>query len=137
VVLGSEKLKTYLINFARSIMYTTALPPHSLLAIQESYHLFPTMMQKRMHLQQLIQQFQKVNLVYEKLISLTPIQAVIIPGNEKVKKVSKRLFDKGFDVRPILYPTVPEGKERLRIVLHAFNTDEELSGLIECLQIED
>jgi 8-amino-7-oxononanoate synthase len=58
---------------------------------------------------------------------------VVIPGNAEVKTVAVRLQQAGLDVRPILYPTVPKGGERLRIVLHAFNTMEELDKLIGVL----
>jgi 8-amino-7-oxononanoate synthase len=44
------------------------------------------------------------------------------------------LQDEGLDVRPILYPTVPRGGERLRIVLHAFNTVAEVEKLIAVLR---
>ena len=70
---------------------------------------------------------------YGKLISHTPIQVVIVPGNEAVKKLAGLLQDHGLDVRPILYPTVPKGSERLRIVLHAFNSREEIEKLIGIL----
>ncbi len=63
----------------------------------------------------------------------TPIQCFIMPGNEKVKKISHLLFNNNLDVRPILYPTVPIGKERLRITLHSFNTQEETELLINIL----
>jgi len=63
----------------------------------------------------------------------TPIQVVIIPGNEEVKKVASSLQENKLDGRAILYPTVPKEKERLRIVLHAFNTIEETEKLIEIL----
>jgi 8-amino-7-oxononanoate synthase len=82
----------------------------------------------------LIEQFQKAIISYEKLLSDTPIQVVIVPGNEEVKKLAENLQQAGLDVRPILYPTVPKGKERLRIVFHAFNTNKEVDGLINILQ---
>jgi len=63
--------------------------------------------------------------------SHTPIQPVIIPGNEKVKKISRQLQSNGLDVRPILSPTVKEGHERLRISIHTYNTDKDIQGLID------
>lgn len=134
VVLGSTQLRSYLINFARSLIYSTALPEQAVAAIGESYRLFPAMHQQRERLNTLVQQFQQASLTYEKLDSLTPIQAVIVPGNEAVKRLARQLQDNGLDVRPILYPTVPKERERLRIVLHAFNTNEEMEKLIACLQ---
>ena len=40
------------------------------------------------------------------------------------------LFEKGFFVRPILAPTVPAGKERIRICIHSFNSIEEIDNLL-------
>ncbi len=134
VVLGSNKLRDYLVNFARSFIYSTSLPPHAVAIIKESYSLFPAMMQERQLLQGLIQQFQSAQLKFEKIVSHTPIQAVIVPGNDEAKNIAQRLQENNIDVRAILYPTVPKGKERLRIVLHSFNTKEELATLIGLLQ---
>ena len=135
-VLGSPQLRDYLINFARSFIYSTALPEHSIALIKKSYETFPGMVKERNHLNELIMRFQSEELHYEKLISHTAIQAVIIPGNDEVKDIAQRLQHGHFDVRPILYPTVPKCKERLRIVLHAFNTKEELSSLMNELNIK-
>jgi 8-amino-7-oxononanoate synthase len=59
---------------------------------------------------------------------------VVVPGNEAVKKLAAYLQQNGLDVRPILYPTVPKEKERLRIVLHSFNTEGEVGKLVEVLR---
>jgi 8-amino-7-oxononanoate synthase len=132
-VLGSTQLKDYLINFARSFIYSTSLPEHSVAFIKVSYETFPSMVEERNYLQKLITQFQSANIQYEKLISQTPIQIVIIPGNDEAKKLAEKLQQNNLDVRAILYPTVPKGEERLRIVLHAFNTSKELNKLIGLL----
>ncbi|WP_315824293.1 8-amino-7-oxononanoate synthase [Paraflavitalea speifideaquila] len=136
VVLGSETLRQYLINFSRPFIYTTALPEISVAAIETAYQLFPAMQAERNHLQRLVTLFQQTPLAYQKLPSDTPIQVVIIPGNDQVKEVAGRLQSAGLDVRPILYPTVPRGSERLRIVLHAFNTLQELEKLQQLLSVE-
>lgn len=133
IVLGSERLRNYLINFCRSFIYSTALPEASVAAIHCAYELFPQMHAERAHLQQLINSFQQANITFEKLVSDTPIQIVIVPGNDQVKKVASDLQTAGLDVRAILYPTVPAGKERLRIVLHAFNTTGELQRVMDTL----
>jgi 8-amino-7-oxononanoate synthase len=129
VILGSERLRNYLVNFARSFIYSTSLPEASVAAIHYAYELFPAMHAERAHLQQLISTFQQAKGNWEKLVSDTPIQIVIIPGNDQVKKVAGALQAAGLDVRAILYPTVPAGRERLRIVLHAFNSMAELQFL--------
>ena len=65
--------------------------------------------------------------------SKSAIQCVIIPGNEKVKSIAKKLHEKGFDVKPILSPTVPEGQERLRFCLHSYNSEKEISDCLKLL----
>jgi len=133
IIMGSERLRNYLVNFCRSFIYSTALPEASVAAIRCAYELFPGMHAERAYLQQLIYTFQQATIGWEKLDSDTPIQIVIIPGNDEVKKVAGALQTAGFDVRAILYPTVPAGKERLRIVLHAFNSMQEVQLVIKSL----
>ena len=77
----------------------------------------------------------------KKLIGLNPlfvrsksaIQSAIIPGNQKVKSIANQLQEKGFDVKAILSPTVPEGQERLRFCLHSYNSKEEISEVLKLL----
>ena len=133
VVLGSDTLRDYLINFSRSFIYTTSLPEISVAAIKASYEIFATLDDERGHLNKLIKQFQNAKLKFETLKSETPIQIVIIPGNDEVKNEAIKLQDNNLDIRPILYPSVPKGQERLRIVLHAFNTSDEVASVINAL----
>ena len=133
IVLGSARLKNYLVNFSRQFIYSTSLPPSATAAIAASYNIFPSLNNERNHLNNLIASFKKGKLKYSTLKSDTPIQVVIIPGNEEVKKVAISLQENKLDVRAILYPTVPKGKERLRIVFHAFNTIDETETLIALL----
>lgn len=134
IILGSQLLRDYLINFSRAFIYTTALPASSVMAISKAYELFPQMDKERRQLQQLVTRFQQASLRFERLNSITSIQGVIVPGNEAVRSLAARLQTVGLDVRPILYPTVPKGSERLRIVLHAFNSMEDMEELIAGLQ---
>ncbi len=135
VVLGSAQLRDYLINFARSFIYTTALPQHALLAIESAYQLLPHSQEQRLRLQQHIMYFrqQATSLPFDVLDSQSPVQGIVVPGNARAKAIAQRLEDRGFYVKAILSPTVPTGKERLRICLHAFNTTEEIAGLLQCL----
>jgi 8-amino-7-oxononanoate synthase len=135
VVLGSRSLHDYLVNFARSFVFSTSLPEHSVAFIKAAYEIFPGMKTEREHLRELIHKFQSAVIRFEKLPSRTPIQIVVIPGNEEVKRVAAQLQEHHLDVRAILYPTVPKGKERLRIVLHAFNTMAEVDQLILLLTV--
>ncbi len=129
IILGNLTLKQSLINFATSYIYTTALPMHSLAAIKCSYDLFPLMENERKHLQKLIQYYQNVILNSSK----THIQAIPIKGNQAIKEISQKIIENGFDVRPLLSPTVQRGKEMLRISLHAFNSENELKMLLDLI----
>jgi 8-amino-7-oxononanoate synthase len=125
-VLGSDLLKQYLINFARSCVYTTALPFHALATIKCAYDLLPKLNQERLHIRELIRSFEGS--------SQTPIQSFRVSGNEAAKSASEYLAKNGFDVRALLSPTVQKGKEILRICLHAFNTESQILQLKEFLK---
>jgi 8-amino-7-oxononanoate synthase len=148
-ILGSTTLKEYLINFARSFIYTTALPPHSVATILASYQYLknkPGLAEVNLEhiegpeikkLKQNIEFF-KGEIVANKLESFftesnSAIQSCIVPGNEKVKNTASKLEAEGYNVKPILSPTVPKGKERLRFCLHSLNSREEISGVLKIL----
>ncbi|PJJ75669.1 8-amino-7-oxononanoate synthase [Thermoflavifilum aggregans] len=130
-ILGSELLRQYLINTARPLIYSTALPPASLAAVYLAYQQIPEMHEQRRYLQHLAACWQQQMQVHSQRFS--PIQIVRIPGNARVKACAQQLQAAGFDVRPILHPTVPAGEERLRIVLHSFNTEQEVMALTQKL----
>ena len=136
-ILGSQDLKQYLVNFARSFIYTTGLSPHSVATILVAYqHL--EIENENIHLlrENIIHFNQQKNLLGLKPIfvrSKSAIQSAIIPGNEKVKWIAKQLQEKGFDVKPILSPTVREGQERLRFCLHTFNSKDEITDVLSLL----
>lgn len=135
IVVGSSLLRDYLINFARPFIYTTALPPMSLSVICAAYRALTSLKETREKLIHLITYFRenikKCTVQWED--SFSPIQCVRIRGNHEVKKKAEQLQQEGFDVRPLLSPTVKRGKECLRICLHAFNKTEEIDALIERL----
>jgi len=132
IVVGSNVLRNYLINFARSFIFTTALPLHSLITVKCAYQQLMTEDFDNTYLHQLISHF-KAGFETTKDVFLieskSPVQSVVIPGNERARNVSKQLQLKGFDVRAILNPSVPSGKERLRISLHQHNTFEQVDQL--------
>lgn len=133
IVLGSATLKQALLNFSTPLIYTTALPLFSLAAIKCSYDVFPNMEEERRHLYNLIQQCRQANLSD----SETHIQAVKIPGNKAVRQASQALANCGFDVKPLMSPTVSRGQESLRICLHAFNTEEQVAAILNELTIKN
>lgn len=136
-ILGSAELKSYLVNFARSFIYTTGLSPHSVATILIAYqHLGSeknTIEQLKTNIQ-LFNQY-KIQLGLKPLFvySKSAIQCAIIPGNDKVKTIATQLQNNGFDVKPILSPTVPEGQERLRLCIHSYNTEKQIAELLKML----
>jgi 8-amino-7-oxononanoate synthase len=130
-VVGSFDLREYLINFARPFIYSTAPPPHYYASISQAIRF----LSRNEHLTHDL--FQRVRL-FEKSCGRpsnnTPIQTVILGGNNQTKVAASGLQAQGFDVRPILSPTVKVGSERLRICLHAYNTKEEVKHLCDALK---
>jgi 8-amino-7-oxononanoate synthase len=137
-VAGSELMRNYLINFARTFIYTTALPVHDILVMRSAVEFVTAHPEERKKLSANVRYFREhvagKGLNVE--LSGSPIQTLIIPGNENVKAVADRCRADKLDVRAILSPTVPEGKERLRIIIHSFNSEAEIDKLIQQLSLE-
>lgn len=134
-VAGSTTLRSYLINFARPFIYTTALPPHSLVAIESAFEYLAQHIGLQQVLHDKIQRYSEAARAFSQdSVRNTSIQSVIIGGNEETRRAADRLQLQGFDVRPILSPTVAQGSERLRVCLHTFNEDEQITRLTEALK---
>lgn len=138
IIVGSDILRNYLINFARSFIFTTALPVSSLVHIKLVYQQLAEGTLNSNHLHMLIANFKKqlhLPKEYYLIHSRSPIQSVVIKGNEKTRLIAAQLQTKGFDVRAILSPSVPVGKERLRISLHLHNTEDQITELAGALNL--
>ncbi|MFY7672138.1 aminotransferase class I/II-fold pyridoxal phosphate-dependent enzyme [Tenacibaculum sp. MEBiC06402] len=134
-ILGSKNLYDFLVNFSRSFIYTTGLSPHSVATIKVAYeHLTPDniilLKEKITHFKS---ELKRLDLDHKFISSSSAIHCCVISGTEKTKDISKNLQQKGFNVKPILSPTVPEGQERLRICLHSFNSNEEITKILSLL----
>ncbi|WP_027002264.1 aminotransferase class I/II-fold pyridoxal phosphate-dependent enzyme [Hugenholtzia roseola] len=136
VVCGSQALKSYLVNFALPFIYSTAPPLFQVLSVVESL----TFIQKNTYLIKKLQE--NIDFFGQKIqkkganmpfMPESPIQTVPQKGNLACKTKAKKLQEKGFELRPILSPTVREGQERLRVCLHAFNTHQEIEQLVEAI----
>jgi len=135
-ILGSQELRQYLVNFARSFIYTTGLPPHSLATILTAYNHLATDTEKQQSLKNIVSFFtSEVDRLQLKsfINSDSAIHCAVVPGNEKVKNIASVLQQNGFDVKPILSPTVAKGEERLRFCLHAYNTRQQVNDVLELL----
>lgn len=142
IVLGSATLRQYLFNYARPLIYSTTLPPHALLSILATYAFARTdhAAKSRRELWCLRDRFRTTAqkqlptgvLMVEGADSA--IQGVIVPGNKRCMYVANFVRRRGFDVYPIRAPTVPAGSERLRIVVHAHNTQQQVDALVVALK---
>lgn len=135
-VLGSIELKEFLVNFSRSFIYTTGLPPHSVATLIAVYKNLPKnkdmkVLQENIHFFR--QELEMNGLEGNFIKSSTAIQSCIIAGNKKVKQAAANLEAAGFAVKPILSPTVPGGKERLRFCLHSYNSRAEIKQVLKLL----
>lgn len=134
IVLGSKVLRQYLVNFARSFIYTTAAPIHSIVAIKCAYQLLQHT-DYSLQIRERIRQY--TNAVIASGIACSPtqssIQTILYHSSTSAKTAAESLQKQGLDVRAILSPTVPKGTERLRICLHTFNSNEEIKTLTDQL----
>lgn len=131
-VLSIDLVKNYLINFSRSFIYSTSLPPKSVASIRTAYKLLAQNKELDL-LKSTIANFKKLLQNYPELKFITSdsaIHCLLLGSNERAKSCSLFLLSHGFDVRPIMSPTVAKGKERIRICLHSFNTTESIEVLL-------
>ncbi|GAA4425556.1 pyridoxal phosphate-dependent aminotransferase family protein [Pontibacter saemangeumensis] len=137
-VVGPRVLRDFLINYSRAFIYTTGLPTHALIALKCAYQLLPQLNEARSQVKAmasyLFEQLNKIN-----GLRCAPEASVILSvymeegGPGKLKALASFLQAEMFDVRPVLSPTVPQGRERLRVIVHAYNTTEEIEGLAKAI----
>ena len=134
-VAGSEETIEYLIQQARSYIYTTALPPAQAFALQTVLRLIATGDRERQHLQYLIDHFkagiQQLGLYV--LPSSTAIQPIIVGSADRAMQASQQLLEAGILVSAIRPPTVPQGGARLRVTLSAAHQLEDVNRLLVAL----
>jgi 8-amino-7-oxononanoate synthase len=126
-ILSNEEIKRFLINFARSFIYTTALPEAFYQHIQAQV-IAARDNNLRLELQKNIVLFRSEFPDLKSAIN-SPIQVIEIPDVEKCKDLAQKLQENGFAVKAILPPTVPEGGQRLRICIHQFNSESEIKKM--------
>ncbi len=133
-IVGSQDLRNYLINFARSFIYTTALPNHSIANISAAYDLLKETKQQDL-LNENIQYFLQASKNLSQFIkSKSAIQCMILKSNKKADHMEKVLASQFILCKAVKSPTVKEGSERIRFCLHAYNTKTEIDELINCLK---
>ena len=135
-VAGPKILKSYLINYCRPFIYSTAPHPLLLFHLQCVIELLQKDLKRRDTLHEKAKYFRDKLKTFANIgESESAIIPLILGNNPAVLKLAKVLQNKGYDIRAIRYPTVAKGQERLRICIHYEHTKKQLKGLIKSLRI--
>lgn len=143
VILCSSVIKSYLINYARPLIFTTFMSYPMLTAIKVAYDWLEaghtnSMSKKLFHL---------IDYLHARLKSLTPLIDQLPPGSMSLpetcpesaifallmkdpRELATFCQEAGFVVRAVMHPTVPLGTQRVRICLHAGNTEDEIDAFV-------
>ena len=136
-VLGSEELIQFLVNFSKPFIYTTGLSPHAIATIYCAYKTLENTSEIN-QLNHIISFFnaeiKRIQLQDLVIKSESAIQCVVTKGNANTKRIAKTLQQNQFSVKAILSPTVAEVEERLRFCLHSYNTEEEITAVLNALK---
>jgi len=134
-IAGDDDLIEYLIQQARTYIYTTALPPAVAEATRASLRIIQEEGWRREALKERITEFRAgaTQLGFALLDSSTPIQPVILGDAEAAVTASEALRARGILVPAIRPPTVPAGSARLRVSFCSLHTASHVERLLEAL----
>lgn len=129
----SAALRDYLINRCGGLIYSTALPPTVLGAMDAALDLLPTLGEARARL---LRNAEELRAAWRGAgldcgASTTQIVPLMVGDDEAAMTLSRALEEEGFLAVAIRPPTVPEGTSRLRIALSAAHEEEDLARLAE------
>ncbi len=135
-VAGSKILREYLINKARSFIFTTALPPADMAVAMEAIRIVQQEPERRRRLHNNVAYFVEglKSLGFDVTNQYTAVVPVIIGPEDKTMEMSHRLLERGVFVAGIRPPTVPPGTSRLRVTLMATHTREDLDMALEAFE---
>ncbi|PTU31708.1 8-amino-7-oxononanoate synthase [Stenotrophobium rhamnosiphilum] len=134
-VAGSETLIEFLIQRARSWVFSTATPPAIAAAAREALRIVVAEPQRQQHLQRLVQRYragaQQLGLPLSN--SQSAIQPLVVGSEARALQLSQFLMQRGLWVAAIRPPTVPQGTARLRITFSAAHTEAQVDTLLSHL----
>lgn len=135
-VLCSQDLREYLVNFARSFVFSTGVSPLWAESVQTVYEMLPDLNAERGRLLDNVSRFREraAESAQPWLPSESWIQCLRVPGARRITRVGGVLRSRGLAALPIRAPTVPEGEERIRVCLHSHNTREEIDFLFSAVE---
>ncbi len=132
-VAGSETMRDWLSHRGRPLLFSTSLPPAAVGAITEAINMLMTTTEYTDKLWDNAKYFkQKISqLGFNIGNSQTPITPVIIGDEAKTMEFSRKLLENGVFVSAIVFPTVPKGTGRLRCMVTAGHTKDQLDRAVE------
>jgi 8-amino-7-oxononanoate synthase len=135
-IAGSEDLIQYLVNKARSLLYTTALPPSVCGATLAALKILGERPDLISQLRNNTIYFRKrmMDLGYLIPAGETPIVPLVVGNPSVTMEMAQTLLDEGVYVQGIRPPTVPDGTSRLRITLMASHTKEQLDFCLRAFE---
>ncbi len=135
-IAGDAVYIDHLAQYARTYIYTTALPAALAESGRTALKLFQREGWRREKLAESIERFRTAmaDFEFELLPSLTPIQPIVLGDDQTALRASQMLMDRGIWVAAIRPPTVPRGSARLRISLSAAHTEAHLNRLVGALR---
>lgn len=135
-IAGTEDLIEWLVNRVRTYIYTTAQPPLLAAAVSASLKLIAGEPWRRQRLAELIARLKSgvVGLPWPLMASESPIQPLLVGGNEDALRLAEGLRERGILIPAIRPPTVPQGQARLRISLSAGHTAGDVDALLAALR---
>ena len=131
----SDTMRDYLVNRCSGFIYSTALPPPVLGAIDAALELLPELDQPRAHVAALAAHFRDGARArgYDTGGSATQIVPVIVRSADAALHLSARLRDAGLWATAIRPPTVPQGRARVRFTFTAAHTPADVDALLDVL----
>jgi 8-amino-7-oxononanoate synthase len=134
-VAGSAALIDGLVQFARSYVYTTAMPPALAAAASIAVDIARADHERRARLHRHVAQFRDgaAQRGITLLASMTPIQPVPVGDSAAALAAAQRLEDVGFYVPAIRPPSVPANGARLRVSLSAAHAEADIERLLDAL----
>jgi 8-amino-7-oxononanoate synthase len=134
-VAGSETLIDYLVQRARSWVFSTAPPPALAAAARAALKIVQDEPERRLQLLERVRQFRaaQLGIPLAKQEESTPIQPLVLGEEKRTLEISRRLFERGFWIAAIRPPTVPAGTSRLRITLSAAHRADHVTQLLDAL----
>lgn len=135
-IAGTKELKDYLTQRARSFIFTTSHPPAVVAACMEAIKM---VQDEPRHLKNL---WENTKYFKEKIKALgfdtgrsqTPITPIIVGESKNALDLSKETFKEGLFVKPIVYPLVAKDKARVRTIVTAIHTKQDLDEAVEIFE---